>query len=278
MTAQSVSAAGKSKARRAANSSAMEYAARWGLAARGVIYLLIGVIALRVAFGDSGGKEADRSGALEEIATKPGGSVMLWVLAVGLVGMALWRLSEAAFGQAGPDGQKASKRLVSGFRAVFYGFVAFSVISFAAGTKGNKSGDQESKDITAKIVDLPAGQFLLGVGGLTIAIIGVVIAVRAIKRSYHKHLKLGEMSQRARKITDFTGVTGGIARGVLFAAIGVFALVAAVKYEPDDVKGIDDTLRTFTETPAGPWLLVAVAVGLMLFGVFSFAMARWRKV
>ena len=71
---------------------------------------------------------------------------------------------------------------------------------------------------------------------------------------------------------------GGTARGVVFTAAGAFAVRAAVDYEPKKAKGLDDTLRSFAETPLGPWLLVLVAAGLVLFGVFSFAMARWRRV
>lgn len=86
------------------------------------------------------------------------------------------------------------------------------------------------------------------------------------------------MSHRVRRTVDVTGVGGGVARGLVFAVAGGFALRAAVEYEPDKAKGMDDTLRSFTETPVGPWLLVLIAVGLMLFGLFSFAMARYRKV
>ncbi|MFE6489567.1 DUF1206 domain-containing protein, partial [Streptomyces sp. NPDC057757] len=127
---------GRLRARNAATGTAREGAARAGLVARGVIYALVGVLALRIAFGDSG-READRSGALEEISAKPFGAVLLWALGAGLVGMALWRLSEALFGAAGPDGGKAKKRLMSAARFVFYGFVAYSVLSFAAGSGGS---------------------------------------------------------------------------------------------------------------------------------------------
>jgi hypothetical protein len=86
------------------------------------------------------------------------------------------------------------------------------------------------------------------------------------------------MSRAARQFMDGTGIAGGLGRGILFAAIGVFVVQAAVEYAPDKAKGFDDTLRSFTDTPAGPWLLVLVAVGLALFGLFSFGMARWRRV
>ncbi|WP_455359224.1 DUF1206 domain-containing protein [Streptomyces sp. SYSU K21746] len=264
-------------ARRAANSSAMEAAARWGFVARGLIYLLIGLLALQIAFGQ-GGNEADRGGALTELSGKPMGAVALWAVGIGLVGMALWRLSEALFGAAGPDGHKPGKRLLSAGRFLFYAVVSYSVLAFAAGDQGSGSSDQQSQDATSKVLEMPAGQWLVGLAGLGIAIAGIWIGIRAALRKYHKHLKLGEMSRRARQAVDVTGVAGGVARGLVFAALGAFAVRAAVDYEPDKAKGLDDTLRSFADTPAGPWLLVAVAVGLALFGAFSFAMARWRKV
>ncbi|MCX4546338.1 DUF1206 domain-containing protein [Streptomyces sp. NBC_01565] len=254
-----------------------EVTARCGLLTRGVLYVLIGLLALRVAFGDSGGKEADRQGALQEIAGKPFGGVLIWAVCIGFVCMMLWRLSEAVFGAAGPDGGKPVKRLAAAARTVFYAAVVFSVVSFAV-AGGGRSGDQQSRDVTAKALDLPAGQWLVGAAGLGIAAAGVVIAVQAARRSFRKHLRMSEVSERWRKLVGFLGVTGGLARGAMFAAVGGFIVYAAVRYDPAQAKGIDDTLRSFSRTVAGPWLLVAVALGLMLFGVFSWAMARWREV
>jgi hypothetical protein len=107
---------------------------------------------------------------------------------------------------------------------------------------------------------------------------GIWIGVWAVLRKYHDDLQLGRMSRRTRRLVDVTGVVGGAARGLVFAAIGAFAVRAAVDYEPDRAKGLDDTLRTFADTPLGPSLLVCVAAGLLLFGLFSFAMARWQHV
>ncbi|GAA2624710.1 MULTISPECIES: DUF1206 domain-containing protein [Streptomyces] len=256
---------------------AREVTARCGLVARGVLYVLIGVLALRVAFGDAQAGEADRQGALQELAEKPFGSVLVWAVGIGIVCMMLWRLSEAVFGAAGPDGGKPVKRLASAGRTLFYAAVAFSVLSFAAGG-GGRSGDEQSRDVTARALDLPAGQWLVGAAGLGIAVAGVVIGVQAARRTFRKHLAMGGVSQRWRKAVDFLGVAGGLARGVLFTAVGGFIVFAALRYDPSQAKGIDDTLRSFTGTPAGPWLLVVVAVGLMLFGAFSWAMARWREV
>ncbi|MEU9958753.1 DUF1206 domain-containing protein [Streptomyces sp. NPDC050982] len=275
MNASTLTRGGRAGKRKAA--PAIEGAARAGFTARGVIYLLVGLLALQIAFGGSG-KQADQGGALQEVAEKPFGKVVLWALGIGLVGMALWRLSEVVFGAAGPDGGKAKKRLASAARTVFYGFVAYSVLSFAAGSGGSGSSDGKSRDATARVMELPAGQWLVAAAGVGILCAGVWMVVQAARRNYHKHMRLGEMSHRVRRTVDVTGVGGGVARGLVFAVAGGFALRAAVEYEPDKAKGMDDTLRSFTETPVGPWLLVFIAVGLMLFGVFSFAMARYRKV
>ncbi|MDT0492837.1 DUF1206 domain-containing protein [Streptomyces griseus] len=280
MNTRSVAAQGRGQARRAANSTAVEAGARAGFGARGVIYVLVGALALQIAFSGGGGQQADRGGAIAEIAEKPFGRIVLWLLGIGLVGMALWRLSEALFGQAGPDGGKPTKRAMAAGRFVFYGFAAFSVLSFAAGdsSSGSGSSDQQSQDITAKALGWPGGQWIVAIGGVAVAGAGLWIAGRAILRKYHKHLKMAEMSQKVRRAVDITGVFGGSARGAVFATAGGFAVAAAVKHEPDQTKGMDDTIRSFTETPVGPWLLVVIALGLVAFGVFSWFNARYRKV
>src|SRR5690606_7413125 len=203
--------------------------------------------------------------------------------------------TEALFGASGKDGRKARKRLASAARCGFYAFVASSVLAFAVDRdNGSGSSDRQSRDVTARALALPAGPWLLAprcagvagrggrglvaLGGAGVAGAGVWIGVRAARRKYHKELRPGELSRRTRALVDVTGVGGGIARGLVFAAAGAFAVRAAVDYEPDRAKGLDDTLRSFAQTPAGPWLLAGVAAGLVLFGMFSFALARWRRV
>ncbi|MFD4871352.1 DUF1206 domain-containing protein, partial [Streptomyces sp. NPDC058412] len=243
----------------------------------GLLYVLIGVLAVREAFGD-GGREAARTGALQELAEKPLGGVLVWAVGIGLVCMMLWRLSEAVFGAAGPDGDKASKRLASAARTVFYGVVAFSVLSFAAGSGGGQSGDEQSRDVTSKVMEVPGGPWWVGAAGAAIAVGGIVIAVQAARRSFRKQLEMGRVPEGVRRAVEFLGVAGGLARGALFTAAGAFVVHAAVSYDPSQAKGVDDTLRAFAQTPAGPWLLVLVAAGLVLFGLFSWALACWRRV
>lgn len=120
--------------------------------------------------------------------------MLLWALGAGLVGMALWRLSEAAFGVTGKDGHKAKKRLPAAARCVFYAFVAYSVLAFAAGSGGGGSSDRQSRDVTARVMEMPAGRWLVGAAGVAIVVAGVVIGVQALRRTYRKKMKLGGLS------------------------------------------------------------------------------------
>ncbi|MEV0096990.1 DUF1206 domain-containing protein [Streptomyces sp. NPDC050738] len=261
--------------RHSAENETLTVAGRAGFVARGVVYVLIGALAVRIAFGDGGGS-ADRQGALHQIAAQPFGKVMLWALVVGFAGMALWRGSRALL-SAGPE-RKAGSRLLDGGRALFYGSVCWGTAVFAAGGGAGSGSNAQSQDWTAKVLKLSYGRFLVGAGGCLLIGIGVVLAVRAAMRSFLKRLETARMGHRTRQAVTVLGVGGGVSRGAVFAAAGVFVLVAAVRYDPHRAKGVDATLRSFAHTPAGPWLLVAVAVGLMLFGVFSFASARWRRL
>jgi Domain of Unknown Function (DUF1206) len=270
---------------------ALRSAGRVGLTARGIIYVLVGVLAVRIAFGDGGGKKADRQGALQEIASQPLGTALLWVLAAGFACMTLWRGAQAltglgGSGRSGRSGgsggsggeQKVGKRLMNAGRAVFYASVCWGTAAYAAGSGGGSGSDKESKDWTGTVLKWPGGRWIAGAVGCGLVVVGAAIAIRAARRTFLKKLAVGRMSHGTRTAVTASGIGGGVARGTLFAGAGVFVLVAAVRFDPHKARGIDETLRSFARTPAGPWLLVVVAVGLMLFGCFSFASARWRRM
>jgi hypothetical protein len=263
---------------RAARRTLTEGAARAGLVARGAIYLLVGALALRIAFGD-GGRQADRSGALAELSGRPFGSVLLWALGLGLAGMAVWRLSETVFGAAGPEGRTWRRRLGAFCGCVFYAVMSYSVLAFAAGEGGggSTSSDEQSKDVTARVLELPGGRWLVAAAGLGVIVAGVWILVRAVLRRHRDDLRSGEIPRLVRPAVDTAAVAGGVARGLVFAVAGGFAVRAAMVHEPDEAKGLDDTLRSFADAPLGPFLLTCVAAGLVLFGLFSFAAARWGR-
>ncbi|MFF8277909.1 DUF1206 domain-containing protein [Streptomyces lateritius] len=269
----------KSQGRRLADSRAVEVASRAGLCARGVIYVLVGLLAVRIGFGGGSGKEADRSGAVGTIGEQPFGRVLLWALVVGLAAMALWRLAEAAFGQTVTDGDKWTRRLGSLGLAVFYAVICVGVVQtvLAGGSSGSRPGDETSKEYTARVLEWPGGRVLVGTFGAVLAIVGVVILVRSLMRKFEKNLRTGEMSPATRRVVAGLGIVGGVACGVVAASSGLFVLLAAVRFDPSEAKGLDEILRSFAATPAGPVLLIAAAVGLVVFGVYSLCEARWRE-
>jgi len=263
--------------RQAANSPAMKWLARAGFVARGIMYAVIGWIALQIAFGHSG-QQADKNGAVHTISSTPFGAFALWVLVVGFFGMALWRLSEAIYGAPGPDGRKAKARLGALARTVIYAVTGYGVLKYAIGTGGPQSSNQQSVDLTATLLHHTGGQALVVVIGLALAIGGLVVGYQYWKKHFLKNMNLGQARPQTRRIVEWLGRVGGVARGIVFVTAGIFLVVAAVQYKPQEAKGIDSALRALAATPGGPWLLVLVAIGLIMFGAFSLCEARWRRV
>ena len=184
--------------REAASSGWMVWLARAGLTARGVNYLLIGALAVAIGLG-SGGKEADRVGALHYVAGKPGGAAGLWLLAAGFAALTVWRLAEAAYGQSGPDGHKARKRLGSLASAVLYGFICGSIVAFLLGIS-QTSGNSQSKEVTAQLMAHTGGRWLVLAIGVGVVVAGIVIVVGAVRKTFARQLRLTEMSPGTRHV------------------------------------------------------------------------------
>jgi hypothetical protein len=262
------------KARRATDSRAAQLLARAGLTARGVIYILIGIVAILVAVGQ-GGHQADQQGALQLAASQPFGLIALWLLAIGFVGYALWRLGEAAFGVPG-EGTGAGPRLKSLVRALVYASFAVLTFKIIMGKKTNQAAQQQ--DVTASVMRHTGGRFAVGIVGLIIVIVGLALVVEGAKRKFMKHLRTGEMSPQTRKMVKRLGTVGTIARGLVFALAGVLVIDAAITYSPSKAAGLDKALHTLRNQPFGEFLLIIAAIGLVAFGLYGLAEARWRRV
>jgi uncharacterized membrane protein len=239
-----------------------------------MIYILIGWIAVLVALGH-GSHEADQQGALQYLAGKPYGLVSLWLLGIGFAAYALWRLSEAAFGVAG-DGKRAGPRLRSLARAVIYGALAYLTFQVPSGTQGSQSGQQQ--DVTARVMQHPGGRWLVGIVGLVLVIVGLVLVMEGVRRKFMKYLRTSQMRPRTRRVVELLGATGTIARGVVVALVGIGVVDAAVSYNSAASGGIDKALLGLRNQPAGPVLLLLVALGLVIFGIYGLCEARWRRV
>jgi succinate dehydrogenase/fumarate reductase cytochrome b subunit len=262
-------------ARRASDSPAARALARAGLTARGVLYILIGWIAILVALGQTS-RQADQQGAFQLLAGKPYGLISLWLLAIGFAGYSLWRLSEAAFGVTG-DGNGAGPRLKSLARGLIYAgfsFLTFKVISGAQGGSQTK----KQQDLTATVMHHAGGRWLIAIVGLIIVICGLVLIFEGIRAKFMKYLQLSRVSRRTRRVVKWLGVTGTAARGAVFALAGVLVIEAAVTYQASKAGGIDKALLTLRDQPFGEFLLFLAAFGLVIFGVYGLCEARWRKV
>ncbi|WP_308168087.1 DUF1206 domain-containing protein [Nonomuraea sp. NEAU-A123] len=262
--------------RKAASSRWLEGLARGGFAACGVNYMLVGLLAVQIALG-IGGKAADAAGAVHAVAAHTGGLVLLWLVAVGFAGLALWRLAEVVYGQASPNGQTVTKRLASLGRALMYIALCIGIVTFLLGVGSQRSGNKQSKDFTATLMSFTGGRWLVLLVGLGVVGVGLSMMVEAVRRKFVDNLHMTQMSARTRGTVQALGIVGIFARGGVFAVLGTFFIIAAATFDSKQAQGLDGTLRKIASTPLGPWLLVAVALGLVTFGVYSCFEARWRK-
>jgi hypothetical protein len=254
----------------ARSSGTMAWLARAGLTARGVLYVLIGIIAVQIAVEGSR-QQADRTGAVRLVAATPFGGIALWLLVIGFAAMTLWRLLEAIQGRDG-------NRLVNLGRAVIYAVITYGILSYALGIGQPASSDAQSQDLTATALKHPGGQWAVAIAGVVVVIAGLVTMYRAYQRAFLPDLRLGRASPQTRKAVIRLGQAGGIARGVVFVTVGIFLVIAARDANPRQAKGIDSALRALAHTPLGPVLLIVVALGLVTFGIFSWCEARWRAI
>lgn len=260
--------------RRAAQSTTMDRLARFGLFARGVIYLVIGWLGLQIALGDHP-HEANQRGALAEVARNDLGWALLWILGFGFGAYALWRLSQAVSGTSDAD-SGTGQRLAYAARGLVYAGLCVSTFSFIAGTSRTDQASQQAT-LTARLMRHDLGRWLVGAVGVGIVCIGIYMIVAGVTRRFEKHLRMDEMSHRTRVLVSRVGMIGTVARGVVFAGAGVLVIAAAVTFDPHKSKGLDGALRTLNGHSYGPWLVGALAAGLIAFGLFGLAAARWAK-
>jgi hypothetical protein len=268
-------------ARRAADSDWVSRGARLGLIARGVVYVLIGLIALQVARGDGQGEQANKEGALREVAERSWGGVLLVALAVGLASYALWRATEALWGHRDEEDprKRTAKRLGSAARAVFYGvFCATTVRFILDGPRAASGGEQEEKTFVARTLELPAGQWIVAGAGAAIIAGAVYIGYRGLSGKFEKRLDTSDMGPVMGRTVDVLGTVGLVARSLVFALAGYLLIKAAIDFDPDQARGLDGTLKTMARQPFGRLLLTATAVGLMAYGLYSWVEARYRRI
>jgi hypothetical protein len=263
-------------AENATESDAFEYTARAGYAVSGVLHLLVAYIVLRIAFGSGG--NADQSGALTTLATHTGGAVMLWIVAVGMMALGLWRIAEAIVGckpgeGSGPrqDDTPAWKRANPLGLAIVNFAIALSAARFAMG-RGQQSS-QQNAGLSAQMMQSGWGKALLIAIGLGLAVVGGYHVYKGAAKKFLEDLRVcGGTGITA------VGITGYVAKGIVLAGAGLLVVAATLRADPSRATGLDAAVKTLGHAPFGQVLLVAAAVGLAAFGAYDFVCSRYGRM
>lgn len=255
-------------------SAGYPWLARGGLVARGVVYGLIGALALAVAVG-AGGRATDQQGAMETIARQPFGWALLGLLAAGLAGYGAWRLTRAATGRGREETDSAFDRVAAAASGISY-LLLFAVaveILLSAGSGGGNTSKQ-----TAGVLAWPAGPELIAAAGAVLIGVGVYQGYKGLARKFMETSRTEEMDPPVRTAYGALGALGHAARAVVFLLVGYGLIRAAIDYRPSEAGGLDGALRELAHASYGPVLLGIAAAGLIAFALYSMADARYRKI
>lgn len=245
---------------------------RVGLGAYGLVNILIASLGVQVAFGDPG--KADKNGALAAIAATVPGRVLLWVIVVGLVALVVWQLADAVLGHRGvPAGQRVLRTGINLAEAGVFSALAWSAGKAAASGGAGSSGTSSAQGLFA----LPGGRYLVGLLGLGVLALAGYAAYRGVAATFLRELDLRGAGLRRSFLVTRLGCVGWTSLGLVYSGIGVLLVVAAAQYDPDQPVGLDAAVQTLAAQPFGPVLLLVLAAGLAVFGVYCFFDARYRK-
>ena len=268
-------------ARAALDSPWVERLARLGLAARGVVYALIGLLAVQTAFGARAASHiadtADTRGVLQLVAQQS--RTLLWLLAVGLFGYALWRVVEGIRDpeHRGRDAKALAVRAGRVVSGLLPAGLAYAAVRIALGASAGRSPGG-AQGWTADLMSKPFGRWLVAIAGLCVMGSGCAQIWKGWRETFRRRLKLQEMSTGEQRLAIQSGKLGMIARGVVFLLSGWFLLQAALRFDPGQARGLGGALEALARQPHGPWLLGLVALGLVAFGAHSLLLARYRRI
>jgi hypothetical protein len=262
----------RSAAGAARRSTALRVLARVGFVASGLVHVLLGVLAIRVALHQSA--RSDQSGAIAEVRNLPAGPFLLWAMTVGLAGLALWLVLAAVFAVGAGDRARWSRVVQNAAKAAAYAALALTAFAFARGGSSNAktSTERTSSDLLA----VPGGQALLVLIGLVAAGVGVYLVVKGVRRRFRRDLDMPSGS--AGRAVTVLAVIGYVAKGVAVVSVGVLFVVAAVTLDAHRATGLDGGLRALADLPFGKVILIAIGVGLIAFGLYTFVRARYARL
>jgi len=281
MSARGTARRAMGDAQEAGNSDTLENLARIGLIAYGIVHLLVAWLAIQLAWFGGNGKSADQSGAMSTLADSPVGKPLLWVIAVGLVALAVWQAAEVLRwrGQWSASGKARAKALQKSGKAliktVVYVVLAVLAVKFALGS--GRSSSQQQQKTTAGVFGWPAGRWLVGAAGLVLIGVGIYHVYKGVTQRFLKEIETSEASESARRLVTRLGQVGFPGKGVALAGVGALLLWAAITFDPSKARGLDGAMHAILALPFGQILLTLVALGIAAFGAFVFVRARYPE-
>jgi type IV secretory pathway VirB2 component (pilin) len=251
----------------------LDAAVRFGLVAYGIVHLLIAWLAIQLALGDNEGK-ASSKGAMHQLLEQPFGKFLVWAIAVGMFLLVIWRVLEAINGKPSETGDPDwGKRAASALKAVIYGVICVSAVTTATGSGSSGGGGVEK--YTKKLMDLPAGPWIVGAVALGIIAYGANLIRRAWTEKFREDLTAEGKSGDAGTAYIWFGKAGYTAKGVAFFVVGGLFAYAAISHNAKKSGGLDEALHKVLQQTYGPFLLAAIALGIGCYGLFCFARARY---
>ncbi len=252
-------------ARTVKDSRAIEVLARLGLASRGLVWLVLGILAVSLVRG--GDAQADQTGALKQLVQAPFGRPLLFVLAVGFAGYALWLLLEAAVGR-----EKASHRVKSGLKGLVYAALCVTTLQFLARGEGGASAESRTADLMSRT----GGRTAVAIVGVVLLGIGAYFVAKGVRRKHAECLEHYRVPDRLRRPAILVGAVGYVGRGVTFGLLGAFLVKAAVQFDAQQAKGLDAALQAVVEREYGQVLLGLTVIGVLAYALWSFFEAAYR--
>lgn len=249
------------------------FAARVGLTARGIVYILMGFIAFLLVGGSHA--EVDQKGALDKVLLRPGGKQLVGLMAIGFLSYALWRFFETATGVTG-EKRGMGYRLISFARGLIYSSLAFTAISVYNGSRQRQSAQQ--RGYAVDVMSRPGGRFAVGLLGLVVVAVGIIGLREGMKFKFMRYFQGEHISPVVRTWIRGLGRIGITARGFVFVIVGILFFIAAWTHNATKATGLDGALKTLRSQPFGGLLLGVVATGLVIFGIYGLAEARYRHI
>jgi hypothetical protein len=248
---------------------------RAGHVAKGVVYGLVGLLALGAAAG-LGGRATGGEGALQTLADGPLGQFLLALIALGLLGYVVWRLAEAIWDadHVGSDPKGIAKRVGYLGSAAVYAALCATAARLALGTGGQ--GGNQQQELSAWLLSKPFGQVMLALVGIAVIVVGLSEFYRVYTKSYLKNYNHARLTPEEARRVKTVSELGLVAHGVVLSMIGGFVLTAALNADPRQAGGLGESLQTLASQPFGPWLLGALAIGLLCYGAYCLFLASFK--